>query len=113
MNLLRPVFARKTLREAARDFMHDQAAVQPAEFGQLLERAHEDLQALFPRTGRADIEAAALAAWANAEADRANCYVDLEASTPTLLWLVDQVAGVRRPIPVADLVRMLGPRVAG
>lgn len=107
------LFAGKTLREAARDFLREQRAVQPAELAELLELAHDTLQARFPRSTPAQIDAAALAAWANAEADRANCYVDMEASTPTLLWLVDEAAGVRRPVPVADLVRMLGPRAAG
>lgn len=90
--------------------MRREDPAQPAELGDLLEHAHAYLEARFPRIRRADIEAAALAAWAQAEGERTRCHVDLEASTPYLLWLVDPVAGVRRPFPVADLVRLLGPR---
>ncbi len=57
-----------------------------------------------------DARDVALAAWSEIEGERTRCYVDLDISTAHLLFLVDPVAGVRRPIPVVDLVRILGPR---
>ncbi len=101
-----------SLPEAALAWLRGQPPVQPAQLTELLDQAHEHLQRKFPRAAPAEICAAALAAWAEVEGERTRCHVDLEASTPYLLTLVVPVAGVRRQIPVADLVRLLGPRAA-
>lgn len=114
MGLLPPMpsFRHRTVAEAARAYMRAAPQAQPADLPLLLESAGLTLRQAFRFTPAAEIEAAALAAWAEVEGERTRCYVDLEASTPHLLYLVDPVAGVRRPIPVADLVRILGPRMA-
>lgn len=104
--------ARSTLADAARAFLESQPAAQPAELQDLLDHAHVHLRRQFSGPSDAQIQATVLAAWASVEGERSRAYVDLEASTPHLLMLVDTVAGVRRPIPVADLVRILGPRAA-
>lgn len=109
--LIRP-FWTTGLAAAARAFMADQAPVQPAELGELLELAHVHLRQQFAWPSDSAIDAAALAAWAQVAARETRAYVDLEASTPHLIWLVDPVAGVRHPFPAADLVRLLGPRAA-
>jgi len=100
------------MTDFAHAFVVGQSPAQPAELQQLLDRTAAALKTKFPERPAAELEAIALAAWAQAEGERTKAYVDLEASTPYLLWLVDPVAGVRRPFPVADLVRLLGPRAA-
>ncbi len=52
----------------------------------------------------------ALDAWAQLEAPRTRCHVDLATSSPHLLFLVDEMTGERYAFPVVDLVRLLGPR---
>lgn len=105
-------FRTEDLATAARRWMADAAPPAPAELQQLLEQATTDLRPRFRRRSEAEISAAVLAAWAEAEGKRTRCYVDLAASTPYLLVVVDPVAGARRTVPLADLVRILGPRFA-
>lgn len=102
-----------SLAESARAFFRDAGGVQPPELPELLARGAQALQKKHPSFSLDDAALMARAAWAEAEAERTKCYVDLEASTPHMIVLVDQVAGVTRRIPVADLVRLLGPRAAG
>lgn len=84
----------------------------PAELPALLRQLERRLLLAYPRATPEAAAAAALRAWARDEARRSRCYVDLQASSPGLIYLVDEVTGRRRPIPVADLVRILGPRAA-
>ncbi|WP_337186712.1 hypothetical protein [Phenylobacterium sp.] len=53
----------------------------------------------------------ALSAWSERSGRATRCYVDLDVSTPWLVFVADPEAGTRYPIPLADLVRMLGPRL--
>jgi hypothetical protein len=54
----------------------------------------------------------ALQAWAEIEGKRGQAHFDLEASTPYLVFITDNITGQRRAISVADLLRILGPRTA-
>lgn len=66
-----------------------------------------------PARGRPsdEVREIVLLAWADLMRSDVRCYVDLEASSPNLIFLVDPVAGTRHAIPVLDLVKLLGPRV--
>ncbi|MFZ5871073.1 MAG: hypothetical protein ACOYXW_11180 [Actinomycetota bacterium] len=106
-------FRSRQLRTAAERYLARRGtSVPPAGVRRLLEDAAAHLLARFPAVKPAAAAEAALAAWSDMEGRRTRCYVDLQASTPHLLFLVDPVAGARRPIPVVDLVRILGPRSA-
>ena len=100
----------KQIRKAAERYINAQPPVAaPAALPELLHAAALDLAGRF-RISHDDAYDIALSAWSEIEGKRSRCYVDLELSTPHMVWLVDPVAGVRRPIPTVDLVRMLGPR---
>jgi hypothetical protein len=106
-------FRSKQLRKAAaRHLAGAGTGVAPAELRQLLHATACELVARFTWATPAAADEAALLAWSEIEGRRTRCFVDLEASTPHLLILVDPVARSRRPIPVVDLVRILGPRSA-
>ncbi|MDZ4372609.1 MAG: hypothetical protein U1C74_14460 [Phenylobacterium sp.] len=53
----------------------------------------------------------ALSAWSERSGRATRCYIDLDVSTPWLVFVADPESGARYPIPLADLVRMLGPRL--
>lgn len=53
---------------------------------------------------------AALVAWSEILGRETRCFIDLDASTPHLVFLADPLTGERHAIPVIDLVRLLGPR---
>lgn len=54
----------------------------------------------------------ALRSWCELVGRQAQAVIDLEASTPFMIVVVDTLAGgTRRAIPVVDLLRLLGPRV--
>ena len=90
------------LRHAADRYLQAQSTVQtPAELPPRLKACAAHLAAGFGCT-RAQADEAALLAWSEIAGRRTGCYVDLEASTPTLIYLVDAAAGVSRPIPVVD-----------
>lgn len=81
-----------------------------AELAQLLAACAADLDQRF------DIEAddaydIALSAWSERSGRATRCYIDLDVSTPWMIFIADPEAGVRRPIPLADLVQLLGPRL--
>lgn len=100
----------KQLKKAAERFLDQQEPARaPAELPALLAMASGHLAGRFnlPMSEAYDV---ALAAWSEIEGRRSRCYVDLDLSTPHLIFLVDPIAGMRRPIPVVDLVRLLGPR---
>lgn len=100
----------KQLKKAAQRFLEQQEpACAPAELPALLAMASGHLAARF-RLPMGEAYDVALAAWSEIEGQRSRCYVDLDLSTPHLIFLVDPIAGMRRPIPVVDLVRLLGPR---
>ncbi|MBP6876573.1 MAG: hypothetical protein KBC34_01005 [Phenylobacterium sp.] len=100
----------KQIRKAAERFIETQDQVHaPAELPQLLHTTALHLAGRFGLT-HDDAYDVALGAWSEIEGKRSRCYVDLDMSTPHLVFLVDPVAGMRRPIPVVDLVRLLGPR---
>lgn len=100
------------LGKAAVRFMVAEGDIAPEELGAAIGRCAVHLVGL----GMADRDQAlelAMVAWADLEGRKTRCYVDLAASSPHLLFLVDPVAGERRAIPVVDLIRMLGPRAVG
>jgi isopentenyl diphosphate isomerase/L-lactate dehydrogenase-like FMN-dependent dehydrogenase len=82
--------------------------VVPAELPALLAEVEAHLATIGIRED--DARDIALAAWSEVEGRRTGAYVDLELSTPYLIFLADPITGVRWPLPTADLVRMLGPR---
>lgn len=100
----------KQLKKAARRYIEGEPAVHaPAQLTELLARAGAHLIGRFglPLDDAQDI---AMAAWSEISGKESRCHVDLALSTPHLIFLVDQVTGTRRPVPVVDLVRILGPR---
>lgn len=100
----------KQLRKAAVRFIQAEPPVHaPAQLTELLARAGAHLIGRFaiPLEDAQDI---ALSAWSEISGRQSHAYVDLKLSTPHLLFLVDEAAGVRRPVPVVDLLRILGPR---
>ena len=99
----------KQLKKAAQRFLDLQPIASPAELTALLALTSAHLGQLFGVSG-AEAHDIALSAWSEIEGRRSRCFVDLNLSTPHLIFLVDPIAGVRRPIPTVDLVRMLGPR---
>lgn len=102
----------KQIRKAAQRFIEQLPPIHaPAQLPELLHTTAIALAGRFQMSHDKAYEIA-LSAWAEIEGERSRCYVDIEASTPHLLILVDPVAGVRRPIPTVDLVRILGPREA-
>lgn len=103
--------ARRLKKAADRWFARQARAVAPGELRQLLGIASDYLQAAFGAS-KAAADEAALLAWSELEGRRSRCHVDLQVSTPHLVFVVDPVAGTRRPVPVVDLVRILGPRAA-
>lgn len=100
----------KQLKKAAQRFLDlQEPAHAPADLPALLALTCAHLSRRFGLETQ-EAHDIALAVWSEIEGARSRCYVDLELSTPHLIFLVDPVAGVRRPIPTVDLVRMLGPR---
>lgn len=53
-----------------------------------------------------------LEAWAEIEGAQSRARFDLEASTPHLIYIVDEIGGQRRALSVVDLLRLMGPRQA-
>lgn len=51
----------------------------------------------------------AMSAFSEISAQATGCYIDLELTTRHQVFVVDERAGVRRVIPLIDLVRILGP----
>jgi hypothetical protein len=100
---------RSQARRAALRHAQASPTVAPAELPALL----SDISARLISLGVAEDDARdiALAAWSEVEGRRTGAYIDLEISTPWLIFLADPITGVRWPLPAADLVRMLGPRL--
>lgn len=48
--------------------------------------------------------------WAARDAARTGCFIDLSRSTEHLVYLIDRIAGVSRPITVRELLQLTGPR---
>ena len=100
---------RAQARRAADRLIQSRASVPPAELPALLSDVETRLRDQGVRED--DSRDIALASWSEVEGRRTGAYVDLEISTPYLIFLADPVTGVRWPLPAADLVRMLGPRL--
>ena len=100
------------LKQLATSWLRGQPTPQPAQLRAQLAEAGEIVLRSAPDAGAIAIRQAVLAAWSEIAAENSRAYVDLEASTPQMLVLVDEVTKTQRLIPVADLVRILGPRVA-
>jgi hypothetical protein len=100
------------LKNHAAAFLKSCPPAQPAQLRALLEKTAEHLRLAYVGISQTAAHQAAVRAWSEIAAAQARVYVDLEASTPQLLVLVDEVSKTRRLFPVADLVRILGPRVA-
>lgn len=81
----------------------------PTGLAEAIDGCTAHLTSIFPLAER-EARQLALAAWATLTGRATGCYVDLAASSPHLVFVVDPVAGKRHAIPVVDLVRMLGPR---
>lgn len=58
----------------------------------------------------AEAREVALTAWAELTGRESRVFVDLDTTTPHIIFLKDGLTGRRRAIPVIDLVRWLGPR---
>lgn len=98
------------LRKAATRFLEGQPPIShPHELTDLISRCAVHLVGV-GRLDGAEARDLAVAAWAEISAREARCFVDLELSSPHLIYLMDGVTGRRRAIPVIDLVRWLGPR---
>jgi hypothetical protein len=100
------------IRDAARRFLVFHGAnVREREIDALLEQCGQHLvQEMKVQESEAyDI---ALSCWSEIEGAKSRCFIDLELSTPYLVFVVDPVAGTRHPFPVVDLIKMLGPRLA-
>lgn len=100
---------RAQARRAAMRQVQARPTVVPAELPALLAEVEAHLATIGVRED--DARDIALAAWSEVEGRRTGAYIDLEISTPWLIFLADPVTGVRWPLPAADLVRMLGPRL--
>ncbi len=99
------------IRKAAhRWFVAAGAHVQPEQVNTALSGCAEHLREAF-QLSPVDADDIALSAWSELEGQRTACYIDLELSTPFLVFVVDPVAKVRHPFPLVDLVQMIGPRV--
>lgn len=100
----------KQIRTAAARFLATQPrALAPAQLTELLALCGADLIRRFtlPLEDAQDI---AMTAWAELAGKESRCRFDLALSTPHLVFLVDELTGQRRPVPVVDLLRILGPR---
>jgi len=99
------------LKMVARTWLGARETPPPAQLQRVLEEGTEYLMFTHGRRiAHTAARRAVLEAWSEIAAERCRAYVDLEASTPQLLVLVDEVTKQRRLFPVADLVRILGPR---
>lgn len=54
----------------------------------------------------------AMAAWAAIDGLPRGCRFDLDASTPWLVWLVDETEGLRVPVCAAEILSLVGLRTA-
>ena len=86
------------------------ADLPPAQLAGVLSQCVDHLLDRFAMQ-RDDAYDVALAAWSEYAGKATGCYVDLAVSTPHLVFVADPVAGVRYPIPLADLLKFIGPRV--
>ena len=105
-------FRNLRMRAAARRELVDLPTTPPAGIADLLENVSRLVRAQVPHAGVPESYRAAVLAWSEIEGGRARCHIDLAASTPHVLVIVDTVAKTRRYVPLVDLVRILGPRVA-
>lgn len=101
----------RQIRTAAQRFvaLHPET-LPPVQLAQLLADCAADLAARFEMESD-DAYDIALSAWSERSGRATRCYVDLDVSTPWLVFVADPEAGVRHPIPLADLVKLLGPRL--
>lgn len=101
----------RQVRTAAQRFVALYPETLPAaELAQLLAACAADLDRRFDIDPE-DAYDIALSAWSERSGRATRCYVDLDVSTPWMIFIADPEAGVRRPIPLADLVKLLGPRL--
>lgn len=96
-------------KAAARYFADQDLDVGPDRLQQLLDRCAKHLVRRLEVSPAAAADAA-LVAWAELIGRQTRCAVDLDASTPHVVFLADSLTGERHAIPVIDLVRLLGPR---
>jgi len=104
---------RTTLEQAARQFMLERDPVAPDRLPALLDLACATLLQRFPRSDVDELAEVVMRTWSEVEGERTDAFFDLASSSRHLIWVVDPIGGVRRPVPVTDLLRILGPRVAG
>lgn len=99
------------LRKAAARFLEAEPPVaSPEELPGLISRCAVHLVGLAAGLDGAQARELALIAWADITGRESRCFVDLETTTPHIIFLKDGLTGRRRAIPVIDLVRWLGPR---
>lgn len=94
---------------ATRFLQFYRADLPPAQLAFALSRCVEHLLERF-KMAQDDAYDVALAAWSEYAGKATGCYVDLAVSTPHLVFVADPAAGVRYPIPLADLLKFIGPR---
>jgi hypothetical protein len=101
----------RQIRTSAQRFMALQPDSLPApELAEALTACAAHLLARFEMEAD-DAYDVALAAWSERSGRATRCYVDMDVSTPWMIFIADPEAGVRHPIPLADLVKLLGPRL--
>jgi hypothetical protein len=108
-----PAPAPTQLRKAATRFLEAEPPIaSPEELPQLLGRCAVHLVTVAGGgLDGAEAREIATVAWADITGRESRVFVDLDTSTPHIIFLKDGLTGRRRAIPVIDLVRWLGPRV--
>lgn len=101
----------RQIRTSAQRFMalHPET-LQPPELAELLTACAAHLLARFEMEAD-DAYDVALAAWSERSGRATRCYVDMDVSTPWLIFIADPESGVRHPIPLAEIMKLLGPRL--
>lgn len=106
---MRPFY--RQIRTAAQRFVAlYPESLPPSELAELLSACATHLLDRF-EMDQDDAYDCALSAWSERSGRATRCYVDLDVSTPWLIFVADPEAGVRHPIPLADLVKLMGPRL--
>jgi hypothetical protein len=101
----------RQVRTSAQRFMaHHPESLPAPELAELLTACAAHLLARFEMEAD-DAYDVALAAWSERSGRATKCYVDMDVSTPWMIFIADPEAGVRHPIPLAELVKLLGPRL--
>lgn len=86
------------------------ADLPPPQLAELLGGCAAHLKARF-EIENDDAYDVALSAWSERAGRQTRCTFDLDVSTPWLVFIADHQAGVRHAVPIADVLRWMGPRI--